>query len=80
MVLLAHLGMDINHDDDDTLCITSLKYIEKMIRNYKKIFGELPKQNITMQLEKGDHDDSKLLDTKGIAFYQSMIGAIQCQN
>ena len=72
--------MNFHRDDDGTLCITSLKYIEKMIGNYEKTFGELPKQNVTSPLEKGDHpelDDSELLDTKGIEIYQSMIGALQ---
>ena len=78
--LSFHLGMNFNRDDDGTLCITSLKYIEKMIGNYEKIFGESPKQNVTSPLEKGDHpelDDSELLDAKGIEIYQSMIGALQ---
>ena len=78
--LSFHLGMDFSRDNDGTLCITSLKYIEKMIGNYEKLFGELPKHNVTSPLEKGDHpelDDSELLDTKGIEIYQSMIGALQ---
>jgi Reverse transcriptase (RNA-dependent DNA polymerase) len=78
--LSFHLGMNFHRDDDVTLCITSLKYVEKMIGNYKKIFGELPKQNVTLSLEKGDHpelDYSELLDVKVIEIYQSMIGALQ---
>ena len=78
--LSFHLGMNFHRDDDGTLCITSLKYIEKMIGNYEKLFGELPKQNVTSPLEKGDHpelDTSELLDAKGIETYQSMIGALQ---
>ena len=39
-----HLGMDFLRDEDGTLCITSCKYIEKMIANYERIFGEAPKQ------------------------------------
>jgi hypothetical protein len=78
--LSFHLGMNFHRDDDGTLCITSLKYIEKMIANYEKLFGELPKQNVTSPLEKGDHpelDTSEVLDAKSTEIYQSMIGALQ---
>ena len=80
--LSFHLGMNFNRDDDGTLCITSLKYIEKMIGTYEKIFRESPKQNVTSPLEKGDRpelDYSKLLDAKVIEICQSMIGALQLQ-
>jgi hypothetical protein len=53
----------------DSLCIKSLKYMEKMIGNFKKIFAEVPKQNVTPILQKGDHpelDTSELFDKKGI--------------
>ena len=75
-----HLGMDLHRDKDGILCITPIKYIEKMIKSYERIFGELPKQNVTSPLEKGDHpelDTSELLDSKGIVLYQSLIGALQ---
>jgi hypothetical protein len=52
--------MNFDRDKDGTLCITSLKYVEKMIANYEKIFGELPRQTCTSPLEKGDHPE---LDT-----------------
>jgi len=55
-----HLGLDFHHDDDGTLCVTSVKYIEKIMSNYEKVFGELPKQSYTSPLEKGDHPE---LDT-----------------
>lgn len=75
-----HLGMDFSRDEDNTLCLSSTKYIEKVMKNYERMFGELPKQNVTSPLEKGDHpeiDTSELLDAKGIQMYQSMIGALQ---
>jgi hypothetical protein len=75
-----HLGMDFFQDDDNILRISSNKYIEKMAKNYERMFGEAPKQNVTSPLEKGDHpeiDTSELLDAKGIKMYQSMIGALQ---
>jgi hypothetical protein len=75
-----HLGMDFKRDRDGTLCISPLKYIEKMVASYERMFGESPKQNVTSPLEKGDHpelDTSELLDSQGISMYQSLIGALQ---
>jgi hypothetical protein len=75
-----HLGMGFSRDSDGTLCITPLKYIEKMINHYEKIFGESPRQNVSSPLEKGDHpelDTLELLDSQGITIYQSLIGALQ---
>jgi hypothetical protein len=75
-----HLGMDFFRDDEKTLCLSSSKYIEKLMTNYERIFGQLPKKHVSSPLEKGDHpeiDTSELLDEKGIQLYQSMIGALQ---
>ena len=75
-----HLGMDFSRDDDNTLFLSSSKYIEKLLKKYEWMFGQQPKQNISSPLEKGDHpetDTSEFLDTKGIQMYQSMIGALQ---
>ena len=75
-----HLGMDFTRDKDGTLCMAPRKYIEKMIANYERLFGQLPKQNVHSPLEKGDHpemDESELLDLEGIKLYQSLIGALQ---
>jgi hypothetical protein len=61
------------------LCISPTKYIEKLIKKYKKSFSIKPKE-FTSPLEKGDHpelDTSKLCTTKQIAQYQSMIGYLQ---
>jgi hypothetical protein len=58
----------------------STKYVEKLIKNYERMFGEPPKQNVSSTLEKGDHpelDSSEFLDEKGIKTYQSMIGSLQ---
>jgi hypothetical protein len=75
-----HLGMDIYREDNGTLCIAPRKYIERIIANYERIFGEPPKQVVTSPLEKGDHpelDILDLLDDEGIRNYQSLIGALQ---
>ena len=75
-----HLGMDFNRDDDNTLCISPAKYIDKLIQNYAKLFGMKPSTSVTSPLEKGDHpelDASELCDPEQIAQYQSMIGSLQ---
>jgi Reverse transcriptase (RNA-dependent DNA polymerase) len=55
-----HLGMDFTRDDDNTLCISPTKYIEKLIKKYEKLFGMKPSQNVTSPLDKGYHPE---LDT-----------------
>jgi hypothetical protein len=72
--------MDFNRDDDNTLCISPAKYIEKLVQNYTKLFGMTPSRSVTSPLEKGDHpelDTSELCDSEQIAQYQSMIGSLQ---
>jgi hypothetical protein len=72
------LGMNFHQDNDGTF--TSLKYIEKMIGNYEKLFGEMPKQIIKSSLKKGDPKElnmSELLYDKVFEVYQSLIGALQ---
>jgi hypothetical protein len=74
-----HQGIDFFQDDDNTLCISSKQYIEKMVKSYESVFDAVPKQNVISPIEKGDHpeiDASELLDAKGIQMYQSMIGAL----
>ena len=75
-----HLGMDFFCDEKCVLCIKPEKYINKMIDNYKQLFGESPSTKVSSPLEKNDHpelDDSELLDEDGIVLYQSLIGALQ---
>jgi hypothetical protein len=75
-----HLGMDFTRDDDNTLCITPTKNIETLIKNYEKLFGMKPSQNVTSPLDKGDHpelDTSDLCSEEQISHYQSMIGSLQ---
>ena len=71
-----HLRMDFSRDDDGTLGITPKKYVDKIMDNFKRTFGEAPKQNVTSP----DHpelDESEYLDQGGITQYQSTIGALQ---
>ncbi len=75
-----HLGCDFFRDEDGTLCMAPRKYIDKMLGNYERMFGEKPKLNVYSPLEKGDHpelDDSEFLDEQGIQQYQSIIGSLQ---
>ena len=75
-----HLGCDFFRDEDGVLCMAPRKYIDKMIDEYKRMFGESPKQNVLSPLEKGDHpelDETEFLEAKGITQYQSLIGCMQ---
>ena len=75
-----HLGMNIERDEFNVLCIEPRKYIAKLKDSYQQMFGEKPRQIYHSPLEKGDHpemDTSEFLDIEGIAIYQSMIGALQ---
>jgi hypothetical protein len=72
--------MDFFKDKDNTLCLSSIKYIAKLMMKYEQIFGQQSKKKLSSPLEKGDRletDSSNLLYAKGIQMYQSMIGALQ---
>ena len=74
-----HLGCDYFRDENGNLCYAPLKYIEKSMACYERIFGRKPKQ-YKSPLEKNDHpelDDSDLLDLDNTKIYQSLIGALQ---
>ena len=74
-----HLGCDFFRDKDGRLCFAPRKYIEKMLANYERIYGELPKQ-ASSPLTQNDHpelDASDLLDIENIKIYQSLVGALQ---
>ena len=69
-----HLGCDSFHDDHRILYFAPRKYIEKMIGQYKQMFGETPKQPVQSPLDKGELE---CLDEKDTHIYQSMIGSLQ---
>ena len=74
-----YLGCNYYRDKDGVLCYEPRQYIEKMLQNYERIYGELPKK-VQSPLEKGDHpelDTSDLLEEDDIKIYQSLIGALQ---
>jgi Reverse transcriptase (RNA-dependent DNA polymerase) len=56
-----HLGMDFTRVDDGTLCISPTKYIEKLIKNYKKSFGINP-QGVCFPIIKGDNPELDMLE------------------
>lgn len=77
--LSFHLGCDFFREEDGTLCFAPRRYIEKVLDNYKRIFGQNPKE-ASSPLTKGDHpelDSSELLGVEDIQIYQSLIGALQ---
>ena len=75
-----HLGSNFDRDSDDhTLLMSPTKYIIRMLDNYTRMFGTLPKEVIT-PLVKGDHpelDATNELGVDGIKKYQSLLGALQ---
>jgi len=75
-----HLGCDFYREENGTLCMAPKKYIERLVGNYKSMFGVKPKHNVSSPLERNDHpelDTSEELDADGIRIYQSMIGSLQ---
>jgi hypothetical protein len=45
-----HIGMDFTRDDDNTLCILPTKFMDKLVKNYKKSFGMKPNTGVTSPL------------------------------
>jgi hypothetical protein len=75
-----HLGMGFFRDDNDVLCLSPKRYIDRMISTYVNIFGAKPSMKYSSPLEKGDHpeiDESDFLDDTGTQQYQSLVGALQ---
>ena len=82
-----YLGCDFFWDNEGYLiahlCYAPRKYIEKMLDNYKHLFGGQMPRKYASPLEKNYHpelDDSEFLhikDIKDIKIYQSLIGALQ---
>ena len=54
-----HLGGDFYRDPDGTLAWGAQSYIQRMLKNYKCMFGEVPKPSLSPL----DHNDSPELDT-----------------
>jgi hypothetical protein len=75
-----HLGCEYLQDEHGTLCVGPRKYIEKLVGEYKRLFGKKPSLKVRFPLEHNDHpelDTSPILDKDGIWKYQSLIGTLQ---
>ena len=46
-----HLGGDLFHDDDGTLCFGSQTYSKQLVSNFESLFKEAPKPSWTMKIE-----------------------------
>jgi hypothetical protein len=74
--LSFHLCMNFHHANDGTLCITSLKYIEKMIGNYEILYGVVQAEcHITRIILRWTYLICSM--QKVSTFYLSIIGALQ---
>jgi hypothetical protein len=52
-----HLGMSFCRNDRNKLCISPQWYIEKMVDNYKRLFGESRSHHSQSPLESNDHPE-----------------------
>jgi hypothetical protein len=76
----CHLGMSFHRNNRNEMCISPQWYIEKMVDNYKQLFGKSSSHPSQSPLESNNHpeiDSSKFLSEDGIQKYQSLIGAMQ---
>jgi len=75
-----HLCCDFFRDEEGVLCHAPKKHIEKILDNYRRIFGTWPKP-ATSPLTTGDHpklDTSELLNKDDQKVHQSLIGDWSC--
>jgi len=74
-----HLGCDFHRDEEGPLCCAPKKHIEKILDNYQRIYGELPRraQSPLLQNDHPELDTSELLSLDDQKIYQSLIGALQ---
>ena len=75
-----HLGCDFFRDVNGVLCMAPRKFVDKLSLSYERHFGEKPKQNYGLPLEKGDHPELityEILSVDQVKIYQSLIGSLQ---
>ena len=78
--LVFHLGADFFRDRSGTLCMSLIKYIDRIISNYKMTFEKNSRLMCKSPLEAGDHfelDTFELLDSTGTQQYQFIIESLQ---
>ncbi len=74
-----HLGADFKRSPDGILCQSAQTYIERMLTNYKIMFGEEP-HCANSPMEHTDHpeiDESRDCTDDERSRYQSLIGCLQ---
>jgi hypothetical protein len=74
-----HIGGDFFRDPDGTLVYSAKTYVNRMLANYQRLFGQMPKEYAS-PLEANDHPELDLspeLDEKGRAVYMTLIGCMQ---
>jgi hypothetical protein len=67
-----HLGMSFRRNDWNELCISHQQFIEKMVDNYKWLFGKSPSHHSQSPLESNDHpeiDSSEFLGEDDISLW-----------
>ena len=65
--------------EDSIWALSAVRYIDRMLAEYKRHFGTGPKQ-YNSPLEHGDHpelDDSEFLEGDRITLFQSLMGSLQ---
>ena len=77
-----HLGCDYKLDKDSTLVAQPTKYIHKILESYKKMFPNENFLNVKSPLEKNDHselllDNTKLCNKEQITKYMCTRGPLQ---
>ena len=74
-----HLGGNFGRDPDGTLYWGAERYVEKILGQFERLFGSLPKKSSTPmdKDESPELDQSDLLAPDKISLYQSLIGALQ---
>jgi len=75
-----HLGCNFFRDETGTLCMSPMKYVERIVEDFGKRIGKISQKKYLSPLVPNDHpdvDESPLLDIEGIKLYQSLIGSFQ---
>ena len=75
-----HLGCDYKLDKDAILVAQPIRYINKILESYRKMFPNENVINAKSPLEKNDHpelDNSELCNEEQITNHMCMIGQLQ---
>ena len=78
--LTYHLGADYFEDPDGTFVSQPMKYIEKLVATYIRLFNDDPPKGYKTPLDKDDHpelDTSEILEGDMSAKYLTMVGQLQ---